>query len=51
MIRYNIKFLNYFKYITPITSVDVEYTFSLYKNILNNRLSKIQFRDIFNCKF
>jgi hypothetical protein len=29
-------FLNYFKY-APITSVDVERTFSLYKQVLFNR--------------
>jgi hypothetical protein len=29
-------FFNYFKY-TPITSVDVERTFSLHKHILSNR--------------
>jgi hypothetical protein len=34
-------FLNYFIYV-PITSVDVEYTFSLYKHILNNRRYSFQ---------
>jgi hypothetical protein len=29
-------FLNYFKYV-PVTSVDIERTFSLYKHILSNR--------------